>query len=187
MKKTSALTIAFAATVVAANAAVFMDRSGSKPGVTPTTSVGLTPFKSRILPTADKTAAKLGPRKGAPRRAKAKDVPFVEDFTTADNLGDWGIQDINGDNSSWEYKESFGLVRIYYPAAGQERNDDWLVTPAINLGKDDVYTLTFSYGSQGTRYKPEQLTVTMGTSEYAPATRPYSMRTTTSRTSGTGR
>lgn len=167
MKKTSALTIAFAATVVAANAAVFMDRSGSKPGVTPTTSVGLTPFKSRILPTADKTAAKLGSRKGALRRAKAKDVPFVEDFTTADNLGDWGIQDINGDNSSWEYKESFGLVRIYYPAAGQERNDDWLVTPAINLGKDDVYTLTFSYGSQGTRYKPEQLTVTMGTSEYA--------------------
>ena len=99
------------------------------------------------------------------RTAKAKEVPFSEDFTTSDNLDDWFIQDVNGDGSSWEYKESFGLLQCYYSADGSA-NDDWVLTPAINLGKDDVYTLSFSYGSQGSRYTPEQLTVTMGTSEY---------------------
>ena len=145
MKKISAITAAFAATILAANAAV--------------------PFATRTLPAADKGATvKITPRKSAPLRAKAKDVPFIEDFTTPDNLNDWGIQDVNGDNNSWEYKQSFGLVQIYF---GNSGNDDWLVTPAINLGKDDVYTLTFSYGSQGARYTPERLAVTMGTSEYA--------------------
>ena len=67
MKKISAITAAFAATILAANAAV--------------------PFATRTLPAADKGATvKITPRKSAPLRAKAKDVPFIEDFTTPDNL-----------------------------------------------------------------------------------------------------
>lgn len=101
----------------------------------------------------------------APQRAKAHDVPFIEDFSSIDNLDDWFVQDANNDKSTWEYKESFGNVACYF-ATNRDANDDWLITPAINLGKDDVYTLTFSFGSQGSRFSPEHLAVTIGTSEY---------------------
>ena len=43
--------------------------------------------------------------------------------------------------------------------------NDWLITPPINLGKDDVYTLTFSYRAQRST-NPESLKVTIVTSEY---------------------
>lgn len=166
MKKISLFAASLAAITVAASPAGPAMRSavGSSDVTSPMTVIS-SPFRSRVLP-AQEAAMKIAPRKAGPLRAKAKDVPFIEDFSTPDNLGDWGIQDVNNDNSSWEYKQSFGLVQIYFAAGGGD-NDDWLVTPAINLGKDDVYTLTFSYGSQGSRYKAERLAVTMGTSEYA--------------------
>lgn len=109
---------------------------------------------------------KIAPRQAAPMRARALDVPYREDFSDPGTLGEWGIQDMNNDGTSWEYRQNYGLVSCYF-AANNGTNDDWLVSPAINLGKDDIYTLTFSFGSQGSRFKPEALTVTMGTSEYA--------------------
>lgn len=128
-------------------------------------SVGTRPFLTVPADKPVEKGMKLNARAKVGSRAKAHDVPFVEDFTTSENLGDWYIQDINGDGSSWEYSESFGLLKCYFSEDGSD-NDDWVITPAINLGKDDVYTLSFSYGSQGERFKPERLAVTMGTSEY---------------------
>lgn len=101
----------------------------------------------------------------APRRAKAKDVPFIEDFSNASTLNDWFIQDVNNDGDSWEYDANNKLLKCYFATSGKA-NNDWVITPAINLGADDIYTLSFSYGSQGTRFSPEHLTVTMGKSEY---------------------
>lgn len=128
-------------------------------------TVGNTPFITVPQAKTEPGSLKLNARTAAPSRAKALDVPFTEDFSSPSTLGDWGIQDVNGDGNSWEYKESFGLLQCYFPT-GDVANDDWVITPGINLGKDDVYTLSFSYGSQGTRFKPEHLTVTMGMSEY---------------------
>lgn len=162
MKKASAaMTMASVAAVAIASTAIL--RSGKLP------STDTIPVETPFVIKADKAVKETPPMRIAPRgpmRAKAMDVPFIEDFSSASTLGDWGIQDVNNDNNSWEYKESFGLVRCMFPS-GSPANDDWLVTPAINLGKDDIYTLTFSFGSQGSRYAPEALTVTMGTSEYA--------------------
>lgn len=146
---------------VTALTAAFM-ASGQRTA-TPYTS---TPFLLKNAPsqTLDKRGAH--PLQQSPRRARALDVPFHEDFSSPSTLNDWGIQDVNNDGSSWEYKESAQLVACYFATRGGA-NNDWLITPAINLGKDDIYTLTFSFGSQGERFTPEALTVTMGTSEYA--------------------
>lgn len=160
-KTTAALSAAIA--IVSAAAAVKAVMPAGHEAKLPVTD---TPFV--IIPATEKgnddDVVKLPER--TPSRAKAMDVPFVEDFSSPSTLGDWGIQDVNNDGNSWEYKESFGLVRCYGPTT-QAFNDDWLVTPGINLGKDDIYTLTFSFGSQGSRYAPDKLTVTMGTSPYA--------------------
>lgn len=160
-KATATITLATAAVMAMASTAVM--RSGKLPVAAD--HVQDVPFIIKIDDAVKEAAPlKLPPR--GPMRAKAMDVPFIEDFSSSSTLGDWGIQDVNGDGNSWEYKESFGLVRCMYPTSASS-NDDWLVTPAVNLGKDDIYTLTFSFGSNGSRFAPEALTVTMGTSEYA--------------------
>lgn len=161
MKKAITIFLAFSAVAMVGYATGFSFRSSSAETIS---AEGIAPFVvHHKLPSAtDSKGVALNPLKGSSFRAKAKDVPFIEDFTTSGNLGDWYIQDVNNDGNSWEYKESFGLLRCY----SFDSNDDWVITPAINLGKEDVYTLTFSYGSQGSRYAPEHLTVTMGTSEY---------------------
>lgn len=158
MKKSYIAALASALTLVSAGATGSAFRSGDS---MPRPVVGVQPFIVHTPAQVNTDMATALPSH-APARAKAKDVPFIEDFTTADNLDDWYVQDVNQDGDTWEYKESFGLLRCYSFGT----NDDWVITPAINLGKDDVYTLTFSYGSQGSRYNPEHLTVTMGTSEY---------------------
>lgn len=161
MKKTTAA-IASALVVVSAGAVL---RSGNLSSKAPAAETEM-PFviKKNSQAAADAPAVKIGRR--GPVRAKAMDVPFIEDFSSSATLGDWGIQDVNNDGNSWEYKENWGLVRCAFPTSA-DSNDDWLVSPAINLGKDDIYTLTFSFGSQGGRFSPEKLTVTMGQSEYA--------------------
>lgn len=128
-------------------------------------SEGNRPFVTIPAKKAVEKGTRLNARSRAISRAKALDVPFIEDFSSPSTLGDWGIQDINNDGNSWEYSEKYGLLRCYFSTEGVA-NDDWVLTPGINLGNDDVYTLSFSFGSQGTRFKPEHLTVTMGTSEY---------------------
>ncbi len=103
--------------------------------------------------------------KAAPNAAIPYDVPFVEDFTssTEGTLKDWYIQDVNNNNECWTWWEAGGCVRM--PNFESAVCNDWLITPPINLGKDDVYTLTFSYRAQRST-NPESLKVTIGTSEY---------------------
>ena len=167
--KSKIITTLATATLLAASAGATLTTDGTAfavPAKKGTAAAeGVRPFATAP---ADKTAdkgLKLKARAKGVSRAKALDVPFIEDFSSPSTLGDWGIQDVNNDGNSWEYSESFGLLRCYFTST-DEANDDWVITPGINLGKDDVYTLSFSYGSQGTRFKPEHLTVTMGTSEY---------------------
>lgn len=168
MNKSTAIIILTFAAAVTATAGAWM-RSGSH--AVRVSGAATAPFETKRAetPATDFKFTAKGAAKAAGKvatRAKAYDVPFIEDFSNAATLADWGIQDVNNDNNSWEYKESFQNVACYFPTSS-DANNDWLVTPPINLGKDDVYTLTFSFGSQGTRFAPEHLTVTMGTSEFA--------------------
>lgn len=103
----------------------------------------------------------------APQKAKAHDVPFVEDFTSDANLGDWGVFDLNSDGYTWQYDANNGLVKFYTFYTSYANNNDWLSTPAINLGADDIYTLTFKVGSNCNRASiaSEALRVTMGKQE----------------------
>ncbi len=163
MKRLTA-TIACASAIMLATAAIGQ-RSG-RPTAPKLSDATNSPFVVRTSHTSDSTSFKFHSGQQAPQRVKAYDVPFIEDFSSSATLGDWYIQDVNNDGNSWEYKDTYELVRIYWPPQ-DDNNDDYLVTPGINLGADDIYTLTFSYGSQGSRFDPSQMSVTMGTSEYA--------------------
>lgn len=167
--KSKIITTLATATLLAASAGATLTTDGTAfavPAKKGTAAAeGVRPFATAPADKPADKGLKLKARAKGVSRAKALDVPFIEDFSSPSTLGDWGIQDVNNDGNSWEYSESFGLLRCYFTST-DEANDDWVITPGINLGKDDVYTLSFSYGSQGTRFKPEHLTVTMGTSEY---------------------
>ncbi len=128
-------------------------------------AVAETPFV--VKPGSTDSASAANPmRKSVSKRAKAYDVPFIENFSDPNTLTDWSIVDNNLDGYSWQYDEKNKLVKFYTLYAA-DRNNDWLVTPAINLGADDIYTLTFSLGTNCNRESiaSEELTVTIGTNE----------------------
>lgn len=139
-------------------------RHGSSATLMPTATAE-TPFM--VKPAGpDATVAANPMQKSVSKRAKAYDVPFIEDFSNPATLNDWGVVDNNNDGYTWQYDEKNQLVK-FYTLYAYDRNNDWLVTPAINLGADDIYTLTFSVGTNCNRESiaSEELTVTMGTNE----------------------
>ncbi len=126
---------------------------------------GTTPF---VVRKAERIASSspmrtLSAQKASPNTPTPYDVPFVEDFSSSSTLGDWYVQDVNNNDECWSWWEAGGCVRM--SNFDQAECDDWLVTPPVNLGKDDVYTLSFSYRAQRAA-NPEKMEVTIGKSEY---------------------
>lgn len=126
---------------------------------------GTTPFairKAAQLP-SPAPMKKLSAQKASPNTPTPYDVPFIEDFSDSSTLGDWYVQDVNNNGECWTWWQAGECLRMsnFYQAVC----DDWVVTPPINLGKDDVYTLSFSYRAQRAA-NPEKMEVTIGKSEY---------------------
>ncbi|MDE7402462.1 MAG: choice-of-anchor J domain-containing protein [Muribaculaceae bacterium] len=116
--------------------------------------------KHHLFPIA---AAMLG---GLSAIAAPVDVPYCPDFGNKSSFTNWEIVDANQDGYSWAYDENNKLVRIYTMYSPKDFNDDYLCLPPVNLGSDDIYTLTFSYGSQASEsnnLKSEKMRITFGT------------------------
>lgn len=95
----------------------------------------------------------------------AVDVPFEPDFSKESTFVNWEIVDANRDGYSWQYDANNQLVRIYTMYTSHAANDDYLCLPAINMGAEDIYTLTFSVGSQASATNnigSEKMRVTFG-------------------------
>jgi len=75
----------------------------------------------------------------------AKNIVFEENFTT--DLGDFVVKDISG-SADW-YKSGHGNGTYNYAkieGAGKGQNEDWLITPAIDLSSYQVAAFSFVQG-----------------------------------------
>ncbi|MDE5791411.1 MAG: choice-of-anchor J domain-containing protein [Muribaculaceae bacterium] len=83
--------------------------------------------------------------------------PYDQKFETQEDFNTFIVIDGNDDGKTWEYGP--GYPRLFY---SDRQGDDWLITPAINLTKDEQYSISFdvrnSYGS----FNPEKIEVKIG-------------------------
>ena len=64
--------------------------------------------------------------------------PYNKNFLDYSDITGYTIIDANGDERTWD--TSYSGVQISYSYSGAL--DDWLITPAIKLYKDKIYTFT---------------------------------------------
>lgn len=93
-------------------------------------------------------------------------IPYLCNFETEDIFNTWTIVDANGDNYSWLYSEgTWGRFRTksatYTNPWSGVINDDWIISPAVELKKDQAYKLTFNVATSSSEYI-ETLEVTLG-------------------------
>ena len=77
------------------------------------------------------------------------DVLFSEDFEDVDALGEWMIVDADGDGNGWSYSSQFaahsGMGLLYSQSydnnSGPLTPDNWVITPAVKLGKDNYFSV----------------------------------------------
>ncbi|GAB6982259.1 choice-of-anchor J domain-containing protein [Prevotella dentasini] len=72
--------------------------------------------------------------------AQAQEMLLSESFDTADGLKNFIVLDNNKDDVTWNWIENEKNVAVY---AGEKGNDDWLLTPALHLKANYIYTLSF--------------------------------------------
>ncbi|MDE6254839.1 MAG: choice-of-anchor J domain-containing protein [Muribaculaceae bacterium] len=90
--------------------------------------------------------------------ALAAVLPFTEAFESG--LGEFTVEDTNNDGVTVKTASYSGVNNsscIQYPGSADNAADDWLFTPAFNLKKGYVYTLTYQYKvrSSNTTHKVE--------------------------------
>ena len=75
----------------------------------------------------------------------ALDVPYTQNFSTAASFDLLTVLDRNEDGSIWFWDRSFsgGGGRAFMDATDESTNDDWLISPPINLKKGATYRLSF--------------------------------------------
>lgn len=92
---------------------------------------------------------------------KAFDVPYTADFTKQEDCHLWTIIDNNKDGKTWFYNENRGHVSSDYN--GILSNDDWFISPAIQLSSEKVYKLEYE-AAAGLSSCPQNFKVTIGKS-----------------------
>lgn len=83
--------------------------------------------------------------------------PYDQKFDSEEDFNTFTVIDSNADGKAWEYWQ--GYARLFY---SDRPSDDWLISPALNLVKDEQYSISFdvrnSYGS----FNPERIEVMIG-------------------------
>lgn len=73
---------------------------------------------------------------------KALDVPFVNMLATEEDFALCSIVDNNEDGITWMFRED--LEGVLYPYSMDEKADDWLIMPPVNLKNDRQYKLSYN-------------------------------------------
>lgn len=74
----------------------------------------------------------------------ALNVPYAQTFATADSFELLTVLDNNNNGKSWVWDRAFsGGGRAYIDVTGETANDDWLLSPPINLEKGATYSMNF--------------------------------------------
>lgn len=83
--------------------------------------------------------------------------PYEKNFLDYSDITGYTIIDANGDERTWDTSYSGVQISYSYSVA----LDDWLITPAIKLYKDKIYTFTVEAQNNSTNYR-ERIEVCMG-------------------------
>lgn len=90
----------------------------------------------------------------------AYEIPWFEDFLSADAFGMFTVNDANGDGNTWEWTNSDYRHAARY-VGGSNDGDDWLFTSPIHLKTDRDY----HFGMRASAYSadtPERFEVKLG-------------------------
>ena len=101
-------------------------------------------YSFKIVPTyADMTVGEAGE---SPRAVigPALNPPYTQNFANASSFDLLTVLDLNGDGNTWKWESTFGsnTGRASYFPSSENRADDWLLSPPINLKKGAVYSIT---------------------------------------------
>lgn len=102
-----------------------------------------------------------------------RELPFMSTFSYIGEFHQFITIDANGDGwddwetPSWYFDSAYGAAFCYLNRLG-EAQDDWLVTPALQLEAGEEYEVIFqSYGYYGKKAEPIHLQIAVG--DYAEA------------------
>lgn len=95
------------------------------------------------------------------------EVPYFEDFSSADTWSTFTTIDVNDDGKEWLYYKDNQEAGCAAPGA-RERGDDWLITAPIFMSADKSFILSFDARSMSSTYA-EEFEVAIGTSPEAAA------------------
>ena len=68
--------------------------------------------------------------------------PYSEDFRRTDALDYYTVIDANGDGHTWGLNSWSPIAEYFAPSQGIDA-DDWLVTPPVNMNRNDIYRVRF--------------------------------------------
>lgn len=93
---------------------------------------------------------------------KALQLPYMQDFADATSFDLFTVVDRHEDGKTWAYDATFEAARAEYDWVNPK--NDWLITPAMQMDAEHVYTLAFDAFSRDNN--PENLEVKMGKSHH---------------------
>lgn len=96
-------------------------------------------------------------------------VIFSEDFESIDNLAEWRLLDMDGDDNTWGYADflaahsGIGIIfsQSYDNDSGPLTPDNWIITPGVQLTSDNY--VSFWVTGQDPSYANEHYGVFIGT------------------------
>ena len=96
-------------------------------------------------------------------------VIFSEDFESIDNLAEWKLLDMDGDDNTWGYADflaahsGIGIIfsQSYDNDSGPLTPDNWVITPGVQLTSDNY--VSFWVTGQDPSYAKEHYGVFIGT------------------------
>jgi len=80
------------------------------------------------------------------------DVPYLEQFNTADDFNLWTVVDLNG-STTWEYSPRDKNISYSYSTDVEREGDDWIFSPRVRLKAGVTYALTYDASCYNAGYK----------------------------------
>lgn len=73
------------------------------------------------------------------------DIPYTDDFSNESTFSNYIVKDLDGDGNTWRYDADGQTAQCYYGDNDNYQNNDWLLTPLLNLKAGVNYTLSCKF------------------------------------------
>lgn len=76
---------------------------------------------------------------------QAAEPIFSESFNTEDDFKRWVVVDSNDDEKTWVFSADALPSQVYYSYHSDNKGDDWLISPAINIPEEGAYMVSYEF------------------------------------------